>query len=500
MHQTLIDLQEDYDELETLTQSVKSKISQFKKHLKEHPEFYRPTVHDYLQSKAESLEDMCSQLIIQIPSKQAIRSFTTEDIQENIDKKREYKHILRIIHSETGCLLTSGDWQSPTFENTGISLAGKETGKIQGQETDYKRDWHADGSSFEAQFRKEYIDSGMHLVPGVFTTSSGMSAFTTILEHLKLRSKIKGPILVGQSIYFENRWLVEQAFPGQVTVFNEFDTEEALEIMKQIKPKIVFVDSLSNSGDIRVPDLKTLLRKGSKILPFRTVFVIDNSALATSFHPLKHLSILNHIRLFVIESLNKYYQFGMDRVTGGVVWCSPLEAFLFHKTRVHLGTILSDTSVCTLPSPNRKLLDKRLARFQRNATYIAETLDKYLNTHPNSIFSHIVYPGLPNHPSYLWTQSNSFHGSFFVLGFHPLHQKVSTYQRVVKQVIQTAKKCNIDMVSGTSFGMDTTRIYLTARYADRDTTPFVRISVGTETLDEVEKIIQVFIKVFSTHS
>ena len=60
------------------------------------------------------------------------------------------------------------------------------------------------------------------------------------------------------------------------------------------------------------------------------------------------------------------------------------------------------------------------------------------------------------------------------------------------RVIEEAKKRDLDLVSGTSFGFNVTRIYLTAMHADEIIKPFVRVSVGTETCDEIERLAQAF--------
>lgn len=497
MNQTIQDLQEDYFELRTLTESLQKKIGDFKDFLVSNSHAYHPSSHTYLSQKTKELERHCQQILSNIPTDEKILQFSKIEIKNGIEKKAEIKHLLRILHSEVGCLLTTGDWQSPTFEHTTQSLAGKDTGKIIGQENDYKRDLHRDASRYEAHMYKEYMDFGMHFGSRGFLTSSGMSAFTTVLDYLLMQKTYKGSIFVGQSIYFENRWIINRTFPGQITVFDEFKTEETLNLMKELKPEIVFIDSLSNTQNIQIPELKKLLKESSRILPRSSVIVLDNTGLGISFQTFKHIPFFKHPRIFIIESLNKYYQFGMDRVTGGIIWCPILELLNFLTTRVHLGTILSDTSTCTLPTPNKKLLEKRMGRLHRNATFIAEKLNQYLQEHPNRTFSHIVYPGLKTHPSYQWIQDLKFHGSFFAFAFKRGYQNVKTYQKIVQEVLTEAKNNNINLVSGTSFGLDTSRIYLTARYADKDTVPFVRFSVGTETMEEVEAIVQILIKVLS---
>ena len=83
--------------------------------------------------------------------------------------------------------------------------------------------------------------------------------------------------------------------------------------------------------------------------------------------------------------------------------------------------------------------------------------------------------------------TQKFFGSYFTFGFKKKYQKVSFYQRFVKEVIKEANKRDLQIVSGTSFGLSTSRIYLTALRAE-ETVPFVRFAVGTENRYIIEKI------------
>ena len=59
--------------------------------------------------------------------------------------------------------------------------------------------------------------------------------------------------------------------------------------------------------------------------------------------------------------------------------------------------------------------------------------------------------------------------------------------------MENAKKKKVSINGGTSFGFNTTRIYLTARNTDYGM-PFIRVSVGTENIIELEKVKDVFTK------
>jgi cystathionine beta-lyase/cystathionine gamma-synthase len=178
----------------------------------------------------------------------------------------------------------------------------------------------------------------------------------------------------------------------------------------------------------------------------------------------------------------------MDRVTGGVYWTTGSSSIGLMTARVHHGTALPDASVLALPRPNRALLEKRMAHLGRNALALATRLETFLAAHPSSPIARVNYPGLSSYPGFAWTKEMNFHGCFFTLTWNAHHQNVFTYKAFINRVMDEARKRGADIVSGTSFGFSTTRVYLTALHATGVTKPFVRISVGTETAEELRVI------------
>ena len=60
---------------------------------------------------------------------------------------------------------------------------------------------------------------------------------------------------------------------------------------------------------------------------------------------------------------------------------------------------------------------------------------------------------------------------------------------LVNEAISEAAERDVALLGGSSFGFDTTRIYLTAESADYGE-PFVRIAAGTEHRLEVERVAE----------
>jgi len=389
-----------------------------------------------------------------------------------IQEAREY---LRTHQTLIGALITSTDWQSPSFAHTRTSQAGRETGKIYATINDYKRDQHWDAHRYEQAFLKEYVDAFIKIPVHVNATSSGMAAFTTILMFLLGEKKAKGNIVCGRSIYFENKGLINQIFADQIVAVDESKIIDAIDIHH---PSVIFLDSLTNAPDIIVPDIRRVIKHLLKTKE-ETYLVIDNTGLSI------HLQLIpmifarrSNLRLILFESLNKYHQFGMDRVTGGIIIAYGKDTEKLFDWRVHASTNIPDITAASLPMPNRGILTKRFTRHTRNATFLVEALRNWILHHPNAPFEDISFPGI---------------GSYFTIKFKKSYATIPVYKRFVGLSLSIAKRRGINLVSGTSFGLDTTRVYLTA-IRSVPNIPFIRIAVGTEDSGETSAIRDLFIE------
>ncbi|RPJ06022.1 MAG: PLP-dependent transferase [Spirochaetaceae bacterium] len=407
------------------------------------------------------------------------------------------RNFLRSYQERTGALVTSTDWQSPSYAHAMRSQAGRQTNTIYATINDYKRDQSWDTYYWEHAFLKEYIDAIIKFPIRPLATSSGMSAFTTIVNYLTMEHASTRPVCIGSSIYYENKLLLQSLFGDRIVQVDESDTDHIISVIKTHNPCFIFFDSMTNAPGLPVPDMTAIIRFLVGYVKQDTFLVVDNTCLSAMFQPLPlFYGRLTKLRLIVFESLLKYHQFGMDRVPGGVIWATGGDTGKLFDYRDHLGTILPDALVQSLPTPNRKLLTARLARYERNASLIASRLEEWIDTHVNHPYTKIVYPGLPNHSMHKENKSLPYHGCYFIVEFKKKKQTVATYKRFISFVLQTAKRQRVDIVAGTSFGLNSTRIYLTA-LRSRPTIPFVRIAVGTEHRIAIEKVLAVLISSLS---
>ncbi|MSR84868.1 hypothetical protein EXS71_00260 [Candidatus Uhrbacteria bacterium] len=502
-HQSLQDLVQDFDMFIFLATSQLEHFEKIKSQIEKQENILPEEARRELLADFETTSQRYHSLIHQLT--EAITTCEQNKTRQHFDAllvlKKNILRQLRSLFSTGAGLMTSTDWQSPSSDSSFLSQAGRETGIIHSGENDYKRDLHAEASWYQKQFVQEYHDAVFGLPVQGLLTSSGMSAMTTVATALLPECGPEDKIMVGENSYFQNKYVLRQLFGGKITWFNEMDTSAILDNVAKYHPKILFLDTLCNTPLIPVPDITTLIQALAQNIKEKMYLVLDNTPLSSTLQPLSYLPTLSHIHLIRIESLVKFHQFGFDQITGGMILAQGSTARKMWYARMHLGTNIAHTSALTLPKPNRKKLEQRFTRFERNAQILSQALEEHVRGLTWTPIANILYPGLASHPAYAWTKSHPFHGAFFTIAFKFGFRHVLVYDAFLALLLSKAKKKNVDLNAGTSFGFDTTRAYLSARYAEsRDGSPFVRIAVGTETLFEMETLKQLFIETVDAFS
>lgn len=489
--QTHKDLQNDYEMMEILISSYILKFAKYKSRIVSQESNLSPMSYRTVEEHTNVLEKTLTNLLQKVNKrKETLQINTIAD--EYIEFLNVYETFRSLISIFSG-ILTALDTQSPSFFSSGYSQAGQFTGNIYQSFNDYARDQHQMGNEYEKVFQKEYVDAPLKFPLHTYLTQNGMSALTTIVGFILGDGPDKRPILVGKSCYFEEKILLYNLFPGRIIEVDELQIDELLVSIKTIQPSAIFLDSLCNSSTLLQPDLSLFLTKIPSLLKQKCFVVIDNTALATSFQPFSKLFFSSkHLRLIVWESLVKYHQFGLDKVNAGVIYTNIPDGINLYTFRDHLGTNIGTTAAMSLPTPNRKLFDNRLARHERNMHVLIDILNKRLETGQSKISS-IVSPLVSSHPSYQISKKSLFHGSFLTLSFERSYQHIRAYKQFVKTVLSLATRNNIPLVGGTSFGFPTSRIYIPASRPGQGV-PFVRIAVGTEPLLNMVNLAEIISK------
>lgn len=439
-------------------------------------------LHADLTEKSELLSSLEKSLPPRDPAIEPIRTMLTKlagakkltDPQTLRILKREALVIYRTHLIEWAARAVSPNWQSPSALHALHDEGGIESGKIRLMMNDYKRDYHADANPYEQLFRHEYIDGLVTLGVHVYLVSSGMAGLTTIVSYLKGEHFLDGRVIVGEHTYFQSKGLILAFADHRAIQVSETDTQTILRLITKKKPTAIFLDSLTNSAGMLAPDLTVMLHYLVKNIHHDMALVVDNTGLSIGFQPMSAILGRNrHLRHVVYESLNKFHEFGADRVTAGIIWAYGPGTEKLFDYRKNCGTNIPDLSAHALPYPNRKLLERRLSRMNRNAQFLAQSLANTAN---------VAYSG----------------GCLVAVRFGSTKQTIRKSQIVIKRAIAAAKTQHVPLVAGTSFGFDTTRIYLTASRTDYGE-PFLRIAAGTEDEEQLERVAVIIEQAMNKH-
>lgn len=97
-----------------------------------------------------------------------------------------------------------------------------------------------------------------------------------------MEGKLDGPVVAGAGLYHESRLLLERALPGRVHFVDECDTSAMLRAIDGLNASAVFLDSLSNTKRMPVPELGAVL---DQLRGSDTYLVLDNTGLSISCQP-----------------------------------------------------------------------------------------------------------------------------------------------------------------------------------------------------------------------
>lgn len=399
-------------------------------------------------------------------------------VNELAAEKASLADLLRAERALTAGLVAAADWQSPSFLHSTMPAAGRRSGLIRAHWNDYKRDRHVDGEELERRWVTAMVDGPAGL--RALLTTCGMAAFTTILSFLEMEGKLDGLVLVGAGVYHETRLLLERALPERIVIVDECATQELLRTVEELRPSAIFLDSLSNTKWMPVPDLPPLI---DCLRDTETYLVIDNTGLSVFSQPFALAD--DSVQLIVFESLLKYAQLGLDRANAGIIVARPEAAETLSEYREHLGTNVADVAVHALPSPDRGVLTRRLQRLERNALVLARRLRERTNGAVE-----IVYPGLASHPGARAASRLGFSGGCLSIVLNHHDAELRREHALVDAAVAEAAARSVPLLAGASFGFNTSRIYLTAARAECGE-PFVRVAAGTEHRVDLETLADV---------
>lgn len=411
--------------------------------------------------------------------------------------------VIRYFLAELAALRIRLEWRAPAYAMSRFGNAFSKK-NLTATQHNYQRSGYCFLSELEDNFpRKWYPTKAMDLV--TFMTSSGMSAYTMVEDYLVKNIVQSGDtIMTAPYIYFENMEQLRGFKHLKVVVASSYDEKALWNQMVRIKPKVLFVDLIANNREIAMIDVCALFRRLAKSNIQDLIIVCDNTQTPT-FHPFacweKYFGTRRRAlgpELIVIESSNKYRQLGLDVCMAGMVTMSKTSAVnvqAMWDSRRHTGGVLSDYAAHVLPNPSYDLFMKRMVRIDRNCLVFAERFNcSFLLK--GSVFA--CHPRLNN-----FKQKKVFNTYAVPTGLVTFQfsnqgkDHIRFLDEVIRATMREAKKYNVSLVHGLSFGFDISRLSVAARMA-KDADPFLRLSSGTENILNMLLLAQLMKKVFVT--
>jgi cystathionine beta-lyase/cystathionine gamma-synthase len=373
--------------------------------------------------------------------------------------------------------LVADSWQSPSIRHALRPQAGPALRRVRAHHDDYARDRHPAGAGYETLLAATRSPGAAALM-----TSCGMSAVVVALAWLERSGALRRGVLMGSSTYHETRDLVRLAAPLAL-IHDEHPDAALISAVRRLRPGCVILDAVATEQGVAVPDIARIATSLAAARPGAWLVIdITGAPLAPSPLDLPEARV-GTLRVLTLESLTKHAQLGLDRVAAGALYARTEDIATLDGLREHLGANIADASVHALPSPERSVLARRLARHARNADTLAHRLAASAPT--GVVVSH---PALAAHPSHA-RQAATW------LTLHlPTAQHAATFTDIA---LARARERKVALVEGASFGLDTTRIYAPSPGEQPDC-GFVRISPGIEHCEALPRLADVLAGALAT--
>jgi len=457
------------------------------------------------------IEDQKKDIVL---SKDKIQMFKKELIKLIIENKNEYSlvefedrlfdylYIHRYLLSYLASTTTRLEWQSVSLESS------KRVEAFLSRDFDYKgfigykRINYPGLKEFEKWFLNEFVDSDYKDDLKCLMTNSGQGAFI-LLKEMICNQLIKNDskIMLSKHGYYETRWLISEIKGHTVVYFNDTETDNIISEIKKEKPSFVLLEPIYCDEVIRMIDIYKILEELDKsFLENDMYIVIDASMLSGVVQPFRMKNNNNKLHIFLMESSIKYRQYGMDKVNAGFVIGNKKYLRGMITARGATGATLHNIDLETLPRISRIQHDNRMKIVTRNAKYISKELQIFADNKKNLLLKGVDYPGLESHKDFSIFKKYPYLNGIINFNFdNDYYKNFATMLYVIRKTIESAKEKSISINHGTSFGFDWTRIAVADSSGGNFANPFIRISVGRETMKDIFIITEIVKKVVSEH-
>jgi cystathionine beta-lyase/cystathionine gamma-synthase len=285
-------------------------------------------------------------------------------------------------------------------------------------------------------------------------TSSGMAAYA-LIETFLLREVLEAGdrIVVNPGIYFETRHQLQSLAYFDVRVARGAARVDMLDAIREHRPRVVFVDPLTNSAELRLIDLPRLLDGAEELCEHETWFVIDGTLLSGSFDPFA--TARRRVRVLYYESGCKYLQLGADLGPTGVVVVESGLAARFEHWRRGIGAVATDTLV--LPRVSRSAYLNFLRQQTACAFAIAQAVRQGVREGAPVIAC--SFPAEATHPDFAETQRYEHLGGVVAFRFPDARLNCrKPLELFIDKLMAAARLRGVPLTAGVSFGFRVPRV------------------------------------------
>lgn len=302
--------------------------------------------------------------------------------------------------------------------------------------------------------------------------NSGMSAITIAFGIAKLK---KGDtILLNKKQYFETSKFIKDWIEPLGVKTIRVDFQDFIKVKEGLKkkPKLVFLETITNEPDLSKPEKVELWSKSSK----ESLFIIDNSI--QSFNT-KWFSLFGNCKdVLVIESGTKYLT---QECMAGVLFGSKNVIEEARDYARDTGQQLQEKAFNFIAEGEIQYIEKKLSIHSNNVT----------------IFSNLVRSKLNNLLDIKTLGVGRMGPIIFIRYKKTYLEPAKLYRKIIERWKSYLAKSNLNIDIRAGFGWNHTsaRVYEGSKLNQQDAPSYIRISIGIEPTETIKIFASEFVKV-----
>jgi threonine dehydratase/cystathionine beta-lyase/cystathionine gamma-synthase len=396
---------------------------------------------------------------------------------------------VRVLHRLVGFLQQSMEWASPAHDQS-QRINFFDPAAQMPDIANYARYGNSALHEFELSigemlgFQRNDVE--------VLATSSGMASYQ-LLESYLLRHVLQAgdAVVCAPYIYFEAReQLRSLPFLTHIQA-PSFDPNTLVATVEENDARVLFVDPVANIAGLPRVDIRQIARLtvGRPEWSERWI-VIDGTMISGGIDIYSLFPPDAFPRVLYYESASKYAQLGLDLQMAGICLAPRSIASELRVQRRNTGTVLYPEAVSRFPRTERASFLARMRLMTSNAGLLAERL---LND--PTVCRGFSLGVVGDWADYGWQHGG---GVVTVKSYLAGLDNRDVLESLIERIMHSARSGSLPLVRGVSFGLSTTRVSAassTAEFHD----PFLRLSIGIERPDVIERLADILIGAMSQH-